>query len=79
MLQATVAGRAYLNAKGAIDRAHCDVRAGGYARLAKVKTALQGTRSGAAGLDVIEGPPPMPGMKRAPPGHPRPMGRGRMN
>ena len=57
-LQATVGGRAYLNGKGVIDRAHCDVRAAGYVRLAKVRTAVQGTRTGSAGFDVIEGPPP---------------------
>jgi hypothetical protein len=68
-LQATVGGRAYLNAKAPVDRAHCDVRAGGYVRLAKVRTAVQGTRSGAAGFDVIEGPPrpasPIPGRSRS--------------
>jgi hypothetical protein len=56
-LQATVSGRAYLNAKATVARAHVEARAGAYARLAKVTTAVQVTRSGAAGVDVIEGPP----------------------
>jgi curved DNA-binding protein CbpA len=63
-LQGTVGGRSYLNAKATINRAHCDVRGGAYVKLAKVMTAVQGSRSGAAGIDVIEGPPKNPPLPR---------------
>ncbi len=56
-LQASVSGRAYLHVKGTVSVAHCDVRAGGYAKMAKVTQSLTGSRSGGAALDVLEPPP----------------------
>lgn len=63
-LQAAVSGRGYLNAKGDVDRADYDVRAGGFIRLAKVLTAVHGSRSGAGQVDVLEAPPKMAGIRR---------------
>jgi curved DNA-binding protein CbpA len=61
-LQATIGGRSYLNMKATVNRAHCDVRGGAYAKFAKVLTSVQGSRSGAAGIDILEGPPKKPPM-----------------
>jgi hypothetical protein len=63
-LQGTIGGRSYLNVKATVNRAHCDVRGGAYAKIAKVMTTVQGTRSGAAGIDVLEGPPKNPPLPR---------------
>jgi hypothetical protein len=41
-----------------VGNAHCDVRGAGYVRLAQVRQALQGTRTGSGRVDAFVRPRP---------------------
>jgi hypothetical protein len=51
-LMAEVNGNGVLDVKNTVGNAHCDVRGQGYVRLAQVRQALQGTKSGGGRVDA---------------------------
>lgn len=59
-LMAEVNGQGVLDVKNTVGNAHCDVRGQGYVRLAQVRQALQGTRSGGGRVDAYVRPKPRP-------------------
>jgi hypothetical protein len=52
-LLAEVYGNGLLDVRSPVGHAHCDVRGAGYVRLASVRQALQGTRSGNGRVDAV--------------------------
>jgi hypothetical protein len=55
-LMAEVNGNGVLDVKNTVGNAHCDVRGQGYVRLAHVRQALQGTKSGGGRVDAYVRP-----------------------